>query len=111
LASAGTVTAKQPTGDVISRPAKWISGGPTDADNRKGKFRGAVVVQFTVAANGRVANCTTARGSGDAKMDALTCRILTERGRFEPARDARGQPVSIPAHATYVWGRGRRPKT
>lgn len=100
--------AASPAGRPITTPAKWISGGPTDADNRRGRLRGSVVVQFTVLPEGRASGCTAARPSGNAQLDALTCRIVTERARFTPARDALGRPLASQAHATYVWGRGRR---
>jgi protein TonB len=69
-----------------------------------------VVVQFTIEPSGSVSNCTPARPSGNAEMDALTCRIVVQRARFAPARDAQGRAVASQAHATYVWGRGRRSK-
>jgi protein TonB len=97
-----------PMATPIITPAKWISGGPTNADNRRGRYRGSVVVQFTVQPVGRASNCTVVRPSGNPEMDTLTCRIVTDRARFTPARDAAGRPVDSQAHATYVWGRKRR---
>jgi protein TonB len=103
------VPAKQSAAGSI-RPAKWISGGPADGDNRGGRYRGTVSVQFNIGTNGRVSNCSTVKSSGNGALDAMTCRIMSERGRFTPASDAQGRPVVSQAHATYSWGRGRRPK-
>lgn len=47
----------------------------------------------TVATTGRVANCVILQSSGDPQLDQQTCRILTIRARFEPAKDANGDPV------------------
>ena len=94
----------------VVRAPKWITGGPTDADNRHGRYRGSVTIRFTVGLDGRGSNCTTVSSSGNAQLDLLTCRLLVERGRFTVARDALGKPFSSPAYATYVWNRGSRSK-
>ena len=91
-----------PAGRPVITPAKWISGGPTNADNRRGRYRGSVIVQFNVLPAGRAANCTVVLPSGNGEMDALTCRILTERARFTPARDAAGRLVEA-KRTDYVW--------
>jgi protein TonB len=91
-------------------PPKLIRGAPSDADNRRGQYRGSLVVQFTIGSEGRAKDCAIARTSGDAKLDALTCRILETRTRFTPAKNEQGVAVPSVANATYVWGRGRRAK-
>ncbi len=108
-ANLGPVAAS-PTTSVFAAPPKWISGGPTGTDNRHGRYRGAVVVQFTVGVDGRASNCIPVRTSGNSELDALTCRLLVERGQFAPARDAQGRMVAREVYATYVWGRGRHSK-
>ncbi len=93
-----------------TRPPRLVSGAPSDRDNKHGQYRGSVVAQFTVGREGRVSNCSVVRTSGNAKLDALTCRLLEQRARFEPAQDSRGAAVPSDANATYVWGRGHRSK-
>jgi protein TonB len=85
-----------------------IGGGPTDADNRRARYRGAVAVQFAVGTEGRVSNCSVTRSSGNPQLDGMTCRLLVERGRFAPARDAQGRPIQSRINASYVYGRGHR---
>ena len=102
-----SVTPRAPV-PAIRSPAYWIGGGPTNADNRRGRYRGTVAVQFTVQPSGRASNCAPVRSSGNAHLDALTCRLVEERVRFSPAVDANGQPVASQATGTFVWGRGRR---
>lgn len=91
----------------IGSPPQWIGGGPTDADNRRGRYQGTVALQVNVEPNGRVSNCAAVRGSGNARLDALTCRLVRERARFTPARDARGRPVVGQAYTTFAWVRGQ----
>jgi len=103
-----TSVTTQPRAKAAAAPPTWIGGGPTDKDNRRGRYKGAVAVRFTVGIDGRLSNCTTAQSSGNTELDALTCRLLVERGRFTPATDPQGRPIASQAFATYVWGRGRR---
>jgi TonB family protein len=98
----------QPGASAVGSAAQLIGGGPTKVDNPRGRYVGSVIVQFTVQADGRVSNCGPVRGSGNADLDALTCRLVEERMRFKPALDAQGNPVASTAHARYEWGRRRR---
>ncbi len=103
-----TSVAVQPRTSEVHSPPQLIGGGPTHLDNRRGRHVGSVIVQFTVRPDGRVSNCGPVRGSGNADLDALTCRLVEERMRFKPALDAKGTPVASMAHARYEWGRRRR---
>jgi TonB family protein len=89
----------------IRSPPRWIGGGPTDADNREGRYQGTVAVQIAIDPGGRVSNCAPVRGSGNAGLDAMTCRLVKERARFTPALDAQGRPVVSQAYRTIVWSR------
>ena len=109
IATAPRVT-MQAAAKVVAAPSTWIIGGPIAIDTRRGRYKGTVAVRFTVGLDGRLSNCTTAQSSGNSDLDALTCRTLVQRARFTPARGAQGQPMASQAVATYVWGRGQRPK-
>jgi protein TonB len=103
----GVVPAPAP---ALSSQPRWIKGGPKDSDNRRGQYQGDVLVQFTVQPNGRVSNCGTFRSSGNPQLDAMTCRVVTDRARFVPARDVRGRPVPTRVSVSYHWGKGPRQK-
>jgi protein TonB len=92
----------------LRAPARWISGGLQNSDNPNGRFEGRVGVRFSVLPSGRVTGCRTASSSGNAQLDATTCRLLQERLRFSPARDAEGRPYTIEVGNTYTWSRARR---
>lgn len=104
----GASAAVGSSGGRVLRPAKWLGGGPTDADNRGGRYHGTVYVKVTIGPAGRVSNCVPLTRSGSADLDAMTCRIVRERARFSPAFDAQGRPVASQAYTTVVWGRRRR---
>ena len=91
---------------------RWLSGGLRDSDYPRDLVRegvsGNVSVRFTVLTSGRIANCRIARSSGNAVLDGLTCRLLTDRLRFAPARDPQGRAVAYELGNDYGWGIRRR---
>lgn len=105
--AAAPVTMVGSTVIPVRTPAQWIGGGPTDADNRRGQYQGAVALQVSIDRRGRVSNCAAVRGSGDAGLDARTCRLFRKRARFAPALDAQGRPVVSQVYTTVVWSRSR----
>ena len=62
-----------------------------------------MVTRFTVGADGRLSNCRVLQSSGNAELDATTCRIILQRYRFTPARDEHGRPVEDYAEAENEW--------
>ncbi|MFK7842628.1 MAG: TonB family protein [Sphingorhabdus sp.] len=101
-------------GGIVSGP-RHLSGaiGRKDIPRAvwKAGNRGNVVAHFTVGVDGRAKNCQIRQSSGHAVLDATTCRLLEQRFRFEPARDARGRAVAGPYGWLQQWwqdGRGPR---
>ncbi|WP_298198802.1 energy transducer TonB [Novosphingobium sp.] len=78
----------------LGRPGEWV----TEADYPTSALRldhaGTVGFVLTVSAAGRVTGCEITRSSGFAELDTATCALLQRRARFEPARDAAGQPAT-----------------
>lgn len=52
-----------------------------------------VEVRFWVEVNGRVTGCEIQRSSSIAALDARTCQLVTQRFRYQPARNASGEPI------------------
>ena len=99
-----------PRGD-LSTDAKASAGNlaslfsaedyPQDALRRE--ETGTTTVELRVGTNGRVTNCAIASSSGSQSLDATTCKILTERARFTPARDSTGRPVASDYVQRVTW--------
>ena len=93
---AGTVT-----------PPVRIAGALSNADYRRvGPPQGAggtVSIAFRVRPDGRVDSCRVERSSGWAVLDAATCRLVTERFRFRPARDAAGRAMAWSLKTDFTW--------
>lgn len=64
---------------------------------------GIVYFELAISAEGRVSNCRVTRSSGEPSLDEQTCRIMLQRARFRPARDAAGQPVADVVTSRLGW--------
>jgi protein TonB len=88
-------------------PPRWISGRLKFSDlpeNWDGIGNGRPVeVRYTVDVNGRVRDCRIDRSSGSRLIDVLTCRLIEQRFRYRPSRDARGRPVPSTIVESHSW--------
>ena len=66
-------------------------------------FNGTVGVRYVVDRSGRVPYCEVTRSSGNATVDAITCRLIRERFRYRPSRDAAGRPVESTIVENHTW--------
>jgi protein TonB len=64
---------------------------------------GTVEFRFVVGVSGRVTNCTVTRSSGNADLDATTCRVVLKRFRYRPATDANGRPIPEVVEGDVDW--------
>ncbi len=88
-------------------PSRWVSGLIRDSDYPKAaydaKIGGTVHLRFTVGVNGRITDCAVTRSSGNADLDAATCRLLMARSKYKPARDPWGRKVPDVWTGEHVW--------
>ena len=84
-------------GDGYETPPHWRKGRIKDSDYpREAAEQGAtgtVSVRYRVELDGHVTGCVITRSSGSPILDETTCRLIEQRFRYEPSRDARGRPV------------------
>lgn len=71
--------------------------------------QGTVGLRFTVGVNGRVTDCRVTQSSGNADLDATTCRLIQKRFRYTPSRDASGRPYADEVTGEQVWELYDRP--
>jgi protein TonB len=74
--------------------AGLISDEDYPASALRSEEQGSVRVTLQIGTNGRVTGCSVAKSSGSSALDNTTCRLLTSRGRFTPARDSNGNPTT-----------------
>jgi len=55
---------------------------------------GTTTFKLQISEAGRPTGCTIVRSSGSADLDNTTCRIMMQRARFRPAKDALGNATA-----------------
>ncbi|MEA3009103.1 MAG: periplasmic protein TonB [Sphingomonadales bacterium] len=65
--------------------------------------QGAVAFSLYIGPDGNPIACSVTASSGSALLDSTTCRLLMERARFQPARDAKGKPTTDSYAGRIVW--------
>jgi len=93
--------------------ARLLSGSIRDSDYPRAPYEahvgGTVLLRFVVAPDGRVRQCAVTRSSGNAELDATTCRLIERRFRYRPARDAEGRAVADTIRGQQIWEVGPEP--
>ena len=78
-------------------PSNGFSSWITDYDYPRRALvdgaEGSVAYRLVINTAGRVASCEVTRASGNRALDDATCRLITNRARFEPATDESGARV------------------
>ena len=84
------------TGGAVTVRARLRGGRitPRDYPRAAAGHQGSVTAQLAVSETGAVTRCVVLRSSGNEVLDATTCRLIRERFRFTPARDAQGRAVA-----------------
>jgi hypothetical protein len=91
-----------------SKPARYLSGDFMEKNGPVGRLQGTVAVRFIVDRNGRARGCRATGGSGNAALGTITCQLVEDRLRFEPALDSQGRPIQSELRTTYNWVRKRK---
>jgi len=84
-----------PGGWIMERDyrARWIREG----------LSGVAGFTLEIDARGRVSDCTITRSAGHDVLDGATCRLLTRRARFDPARNSAGDKVAGSYSSSVAW--------
>ena len=70
--------------------AALLSNDDYPVEALRNGVEGVVSFRLQVGADGRVTGCAITQSSGSDLLDSTTCRLLSARARFSPARDRRG---------------------
>lgn len=74
---------------------------------RRAGISGRVEFRFMVGVTGRVTECTITRSSGNAELDATTCRLVMKRFRYRPATNAAGYAIPAEVDGDHLWTTNR----
>jgi len=107
LAAAQPAPARPAPDAAPPRPTAWpfrdFSDDDYPAAARRAGEQGRVVYRVEIGPDGRVSGCAVRWSSGSASLDAATCRIVSRRARFAPARDSAGRPVPDRRDGDVLW--------
>ncbi len=73
-------------------PGRWIVSTDYPKMAMLMQETGSTGFRLTVGKDGRVTGCKITQSSGFARLDELTCTLITRRARFDPGL-RRGEPV------------------
>jgi TonB family protein len=83
--------------------AELLSDEDYPAEALAKEEQGTVAFRLDVGRDGKPSRCTVLSSSGSASLDSTSCRIMMERARFDPARDASGKPVEDQVTSRITW--------
>lgn len=87
----------------INPPSSYITPADYPVDALRNGQQGVVRVVLTVGPDGTVKGCEVVTSSGSASLDSATCRLLTTRPQFTPARNAQGQTREDRVRTSVRW--------
>ncbi len=104
----GTTPPPPPLPDPITASPRNAPGGwITDSDYKSRWIRegreGRARFRLEISASGRVSNCEILGSTGHTVLDLATCRLITRRARFDPARDSTGAKVPGTFSSSVNW--------
>jgi hypothetical protein len=73
--------------------AKWLGPGSYPWEYLRNSLSVRIQLRMMTDANGAVTQCVVQSPSGTSVAGTLACREIVKTARFEPALDARGNPV------------------
>ncbi|MEL6239283.1 MAG: TonB family protein [Pseudomonadota bacterium] len=92
-------TAAVPRGN----PGDWITTSDYRTSWLNRGFEGTARFTLAIDARGRVSDCAITASTGHSVLDGATCRLLTRRARFNPARDGAGEKVPGTFSSSITW--------
>jgi TonB family protein len=92
-----------PSKAVPIDPTSWVNSGDYPESAIRARQQGTVSYQVEIDPTGAARGCRVTGSSGSAALDEVTCRIIKERARFEPARDLSGDRVASTWASQMRW--------
>lgn len=102
--TASAAPAAEPSRAVSMTPLhELVSSDDYPAAALRRDEQGTVAFRLDIGTAGEVRSCSVIQSSGSPALDEVSCRIMTERARFTPARDEKGKPVEDQAVSRIRW--------
>lgn len=89
----------RPIGDT----SQWITVEDYPAVAARAHAEGTVGYRLDIEADGKVSGCEVLASSNSPLIDTATCRLIKQRGFFEPATDLQGKPTRGAYWGSMRW--------
>ena len=104
----GPTLSARPLSDPVSakpigNPGKWVTVDDYRSSWINRELTGTARFRLEVGAGGKVDTCTITASSGHPELDKATCALVSQRARFEPAKDNTGAKVSGSYSNSVRW--------
>lgn len=84
-------------------PASWATTDDYPSSAIRAEESGTTGFRVEVGPDGRVSSCSVTRSSGSSTLDDATCRLVTRRARFAPAKDTSGSAITDTYSNNIRW--------
>ena len=84
-------------------PGSYFSADDYPSSALRSEAQGTTRIQITVSPGGRPSDCAVISSSGNAALDATSCRVAMARMRFTPGKDDSGNPVASTYGKAITW--------
>jgi protein TonB len=101
--SHGSLIAPAVRAQALANLASYIGDNDYPPTALRANQQGTVTFLMAIGADGRLTDCIVTGSSGSEAIDNVTCRIMRDRARFTPARDAQGNPVEDVQTSMIRW--------
>lgn len=85
------------------RRANWITTEDYPGSAQRAGEEGTTAIKVQIDSDGRVTACTVTASSGSSALDDATCKLYQRRARFNPAKDAAGNPIATTYNDRVRW--------
>tara|TARA_B100000678_G_scaffold222425_1_gene189974 strand:- start:370 stop:1086 length:717 start_codon:yes stop_codon:yes gene_type:complete len=89
--------------EPVGNPGDWIMTSDYPASANANGEEGTVSVKLSISATGDVTACEVVAGTASDSLKQLTCTLLSERAKFNPARGPDGKAVSGFYNSAVLW--------
>lgn len=103
LASALSASALPPAVRATGNLEEFVLGDDYPSEALRNEEEGTVGFRLSVGPDGRVTDCAVTSTSHSASLDEITCEIMRERARLQPARGTDGYAVEDVMDAQLAW--------
>ena len=86
-----------------NEPGNWITTRDYRSTWIRQEMTGIARFTLTIDTSGRVTDCAITRSTSHAALDEATCKLITRRARFEPARDNAGNLTTGTYRSSIRW--------